>query len=103
MPKLGASDRRTLRGTIVSKTASPRWLRTSAATSEDRFVRASNIVRTTPLIASDGLRLSRTRLSVAISWDRPASAEEEHCVRITTESDDVRALTVSRPRDGGQS
>ena len=48
--------RRTLRGTTVSKTASPRWRRTSAATSAERFVRASNIVRTTPLTARAGFR-----------------------------------------------
>ena len=43
-------------GSTVSNTASRRWRRTSSATSVERLVRLSNMVRTTPAIARSGLR-----------------------------------------------
>ena len=53
-PWLGASARRTLRGTTASKTRSPKWRRTSAATSAASRVRPSTIVRSIPASASFG-------------------------------------------------
>ena len=57
--RLGQADAARDHGLVDRR---PRWRRTSAATSADRFVRVSNIVSRTPLIASSGLRWSRTRL-----------------------------------------
>jgi Ca2+-transporting ATPase len=54
LPWLGASESRTLRGMTVVNTRAPRCRRTSAATSDDNFVRASNMVSTTPLTPSAG-------------------------------------------------
>ena len=54
-PWLGASARRTERGTTASKTSAPKCLRTSASTSAESRVRASAIVSRTPPIASLGL------------------------------------------------
>ena len=50
MPWLGASDSRTLRGTVVSNTLSPKYFATSARTWFARFMRPSNIVNSTPSI-----------------------------------------------------
>ena len=40
-PNDGASDSRTVRGTTVRQTLSPKWLRTSCTTWSASFVRAS--------------------------------------------------------------
>ena len=58
-------------GICVWNTWSPRCRRTSALTSAERVVRASNMVSTTPLMARSGLRCARTRSMVASSWPEP--------------------------------
>src|SRR5689334_18499685 len=44
-PKDGASDRRTVRGTMLRHTLAPKWARTSLATWSASLVRASYMVR----------------------------------------------------------
>ena len=61
-------------GSRSRRPSGPRWRRTSAATSADRFVRPSYIVSTTPSMASAGFRWSRTRSIVASSWVSPSRA-----------------------------
>ena len=60
-PWLGASARRTLRGTTASKTSSPKCRRTSAATSAASRVLPSTIVRSIPARARRGFSRARGR------------------------------------------
>ena len=102
-PKDGASETRTLRGMIVSYTASPRCARASSRTWAERLFRLSYMVSTMPCTWSAGLNAVRTRSTMLSTWLNPSRAKNSHCSGTSTESAATRALTVSMPSDGGQS
>jgi hypothetical protein len=102
-PWLGASASRTLRGTIVRNSLSPKCWLSCADTSLARLLRTSYIVRSTPSISSFGLRRALTARIVSLSDDSPSSAKYSHCIGTITPSAAVSALIVSRCSDGGQS
>ena len=55
-PKDGASERRTVRGTTLRHTLSPKWARTSCTTWSESLVRASYMTQMMALTSSRGLR-----------------------------------------------
>jgi hypothetical protein len=102
-PWLGASASRTFLGIIVSNTCDPKKLRRSEATCFDSVVRSSYIVKRIPSIASDGLIVRRSLISVSSSSDTPSSARYSHWIGIRTESLAASALMARRSSAGGQS
>src|SRR5690606_14678697 len=74
MPWLGASARRTLRGTIARNTLSPKCPSSWAETCCCRVMRGSNITRSRPMSLRPRLRLACTFLMVFTKSDSPSSA-----------------------------
>ena len=64
-PKLGASDSRTVRGTTVRITLSPKCSRTSRTTWSASFVRASYITQTIVLTVQRRVQVASDQIDVA--------------------------------------
>ena len=103
MPWLGASARRTLRGTRVRNTVSPKCWVSSLLTALARLLRTSYMVRMMPSISSAGLSFCFSALMVLISELRPSSAKYSHCIGTMMPSAAAKAFRVSSDSDGGQS
>ena len=73
-PNDGASDSRTVRGTTLRHTLSPKCSRTSVATWSASLVRASYMTSTMALTSSAGFRFFWTRSTLRSSWPRPSRA-----------------------------
>ena len=97
------SENFTVRRMTVWKTLSPQAWTKRSITSRECRVRPSNIVPSTPSISSLGFNRSRTLSIVVLSRATPRSAKYSHSSGTITPSEAVRALTVSRPREGWQS
>ena len=54
-------------------------------------------------MVNSGFNLFCTILTVFNNLPSPSSAKYSHCIGMITESDDVNAFTVSRPKEGAQS
>ena len=87
----------------VWKTTSPKAWTTRSMTSRACRVRESNIVPRVPRILRSGLRRSCTFSMVSVSRAMPRRAKNSHSKGMMTQSEAVRALIVSSPRDGAQS
>src|SRR5436853_633346 len=77
--------------------------RLAAATWAERLLRRSNMVSATPRMDSSGLKRARIRSTVWSNWLSPSSAKNSVCSGTRMELAAIKALTVSRPSEGGQS
>ena len=73
-PNDGASLSRTVRGTMLWQTLSPKWSRTSCTTWSASLVRASYMTSTMALSSSRGFRFFCTSCTLRSSWPRPSRA-----------------------------
>jgi len=103
LPWLGASARRTLRGTTAAKTRSRNILRTSATTAWFRAARLSTMVRSAPSTRSAGFSSRCTIARVLSRCPMPVRAKNSACTGISTLSAAASPLRVTRPSEGGQS
>ena len=83
-PLLMASGIETLRGIVVVKVLSLKFLRTSWEISSPSFVRESNLVRRIPSISSFGLSPLWTEAIVERSCAKASSAKYSHCLGMMT-------------------
>ena len=98
-----ASGIETLRGIVVVKVLSLKFLRTSWEISSPSFVRESNLVRRMPSISSFGLSPLWTEAIVERSCAKASSAKYSHCLGIMTLSAAFSEFRDRKPRDGGGS
>jgi len=61
------------------------------------------MVKSIPLIFNFGFKLTFILSIVFISCVKPSRAKNSACKGTTSESDDTKAMTVSKLKDGGQS